>query len=401
MIEQAFIALGGILLIGFLGRLAYDRIKIPEAVFMVLIGLLIGPGLHLIDADTLLPIVPFVSVLALLLVLLDAGFELNVFRILKGFGRALAFTLLVGALSTVLVGYAINILFGWPLSYALLFGLIASGTTTVAAMTLLEVVKVEPEVKSFIFLETVINDFTLILGTSMLVLFIGGQNPLDGVSSQLGPSIANSIALGLTGGYLWMRLLGKISIGNLKYTSTVGFLFLLYGISESIGSSGLIAALVFSFFLGNFPELQKRFGRKKKAVASPERKAIRGIRFIQGDISFIVRIFFFVLMGAIFDPAKITDVELLIVAITIVLILIIRLISASVVNHGDKVMQKNIFVITTMIPRGFLATVLAFTPLSQNINIPGLTEVVLLLVLATNIFALGSSFLYSVKEPHD
>ena len=83
MVEEVFIALGAIILIGFIGRLAYDRTKIPESLFMILIGLLIGPIFGVIDPSSLLPFVPFVSVLALLLVLLDAGLDLNIFKIIS------------------------------------------------------------------------------------------------------------------------------------------------------------------------------------------------------------------------------------------------------------------------------------------------------------------------------
>jgi len=164
MVEEIFTALGTIILIGFLGRAAYHRTRIPESVLMVLIGLLIGPGLGIVKAEVLLPLLPFISILALVLVLLDAGLEFNVFKVMKGMGGSLAFTLLVALFVTGLIGLVLHFFLGWELFHGILVGLISSGTTTVAVMALIELTKTEAKTRNLLFLESVVNDFVLILG---------------------------------------------------------------------------------------------------------------------------------------------------------------------------------------------------------------------------------------------
>jgi cell volume regulation protein A len=391
MSEEIFIAIGAIILIGFIGRLAYKKTKVPESVMMVMLGLLLGPVLRLVGPQTLVPFVPALSVFALVLVVLDAGLELNVFKLFKQFTSALIFTFSVAILSTILVGAVAHLVFGWEPIHALLLGLIASGTTTVAAMTLLEVIKVREELKSFIFLETVINDFFLITGAGLILLTLNGDDIMGrGIASEMASSISIALFLGIAAGYVWIRILSRIKNTKLNYISSIGALFFLYGITEIMKGDGIISVLTFSLLMGNYPDIHKRFANEAKRLEiDSEKMLITNIRLIHSNISFAVRIFFFVLIGLVFDVSNLTSQTIGIAVISILLILIVRYISLKLLGHAGK--HYDSFVVVTMIPRGFVATVLAFIPLSQNVSVPMLTEVVLILVLFSNLFAMGAS----------
>jgi cell volume regulation protein A len=393
MLEDAFTAIGAVILIGFMGRYAYRRTHVPESIVMIAIGLLLGPVLGLISQDALIPFVPFLSILALVLVLLDAGLELNVFKLFKEFPSALLFTFCVAIISTILIGSVVHLVFGWGLVSAFLLGLIASGTTTVAAMTLLDMMKVREGLKNFIFLETVINDFILVSGTG-LILLLSTDSVIDGhgIVSEVASGISIALFLGLTTGYMWMRLLGKMDEIKLNYISSIGILFLLFGLTEAVGGDGILSVIFFSLFLGNYPNIHKRFDNKAKRIEiDSEELMIKNIRLMHSNISFAVRIFFFVLIGLVFDFSNLTLQTAGIAVIAILLILISRYASLKILSFTGKRYDKNSFIVVTMIPRGFVATVLAFIPLSQGLRIPLLTEVVLLLVLLSNLVAILSA----------
>lgn len=393
MIQNIFIAIGTIIIIGYACRVTYKKTKIPESIFLVLVGLLIGPVFNLIQADVLLPLVPFITVLALMIVLLDCGLNFNVFQVFKRFNKAFLFTIIISILSTLLIGFVLYYFFQWQLLHALLVGIIASGTTTVTAMSLLNNLNIDYNTKTLLFLETVINDFTIIFGVS-IILLIGNQTKQN-IMESIFSSISIAIVLGLIIGYIWIKILNRIESPRLNYISSVGVLFLLYGLTEALNGEGIIAVLVFSMLIGNYPAIHKRFINEKNIIYDPTKKIIKSIRFVQEDISFLVRVFFFVLIGAIFDLKNISPLIIVIVAIILLSILIVRFISLSVLVKIDRSFLPYSFIITTMIPRGFIATVLAFIPLKENIIIPSLTEIILLLVLTTNIFAMIASFFYS------
>lgn len=398
MLEDAFIAIGAIILIGYIGRCAYRKTHVPESIVMIAIGLLLGPILGIVSQNALLPFVPFLSILALVLVLLDAGLELNVFKLFKEFPSALIFTFSVAIISTLLIGSIVHLVFNWEPVNSLLLGLIASGTTTVAAMSLLDIMKVRGGLRNFIFLETVINDFILVSGTGLiLLLFTDSVMAGRGVAAEVASGVSIALFLGLTAGYVWIRLLGKMEDIKLNYISSIGVLFFLFGLTEAVGGDGIISVLSFSLFLGNYPNIHKRFDDKAKRIEiDSEELLIKDIRLMHSNISFAVRIFFFVLIGLVFDFSNLTLQTVGIAAIAILLILISRYASLKFLSFCGKKSEKNSFLVVTMIPRGFVATVLAFIPLSQGASIPMLTEVVLLLVLLSNVVAIVSA-MYSEK----
>jgi len=397
MVAEIFMAIGAIIVIGFVGRLTYNNTKIPEPVIMIFLGLLIGPVLGIVDPKSLMPAVPFVSVLALVLVMLDAGLSLNVFKLFKEFKTALLFTFLVAFFSTFFIGAMVHLFFGWQLLHALLLGLIASGTTTVSAMALLNIMKIKDSVKNLIFLETVINDFVLVSGTSILLLLIGGGALSESnIFPELASNVTTAIFLGVISSYIWIHVLKKVKIKKFNYIASIGVLFLLYGLTEAVSGDGIIAVLIFSLIIGNYPDMHKRFSRKEKRLEIDEEKQIvKTIQLIHGNISFAVMIFFFVLIGMVFDASNLSFTIAILLIISLLLILLSRFLSLRITSLIKKNIEKDTFVLVTMIPRGFVATVLAFVPSTQNIEIPMLTEAVLLLVLFTNLFTVGSSCIYS------
>jgi len=397
MLSNIFIIIGILILVGFVGRIAYKWTKIPESIFLILIGLLIGPLLNIVKSDIFLPIVPFFSILALLVVLLDSGFSFNIFQVFKRFPKAFMFTIIISVLTTSIIGSMLFFFFEWELLHALLLGLIASGTTTVTAMALLSRLLINKKTKELLFLETVINDFTLIFGASIIILIIKKQQISVEIFTSTISSISIGFFLGIIFGFLWVRLLKKIESRKLNYISTLGVLFLLYGITQSLKGEGLIAALIFSLIIGNYPIIYKKF-RTRKRIDFPPTFIFRSIRSVKEDISFLVKVFFFVLIGVIFDLKAVSNnlsTITLIVSGILIFILLSRFISTKILCLLDKSFKPYSFVIMTMLPRGFIATVLAFIPYREDIIIPSLTEIVLLLVLVTNIFAIISGFYYS------
>ena len=400
--SDILLTLGIIIIVGYLGRLAYSRTKVPESLFMMIIGLIIGPILNLIQPEVLLPAVPFFSVLALILVLMDTSLELNIFKVLRGFHLSIIFTLCVALISTFTIGLLIHYLFGWNLLHAMFLGLISSGTTTVAATSLLALIKVDEKVRNFIFLETMINDFAIIFGASIILLFLTGQ--YVGVSSILQgivSTISIALVLGAFGAYVWIGILKKAKLRSLNYISSIGALFITYGLVERLGGDGILSALIFSFLLGNYFHIYRKLDVPSRAEElHAERPLMNSIRFVNDDVSFLVRIFFFVLLGAVFDVKAITVGTISIVLATLMLLLIARYISLLITSRYDRSLMRSSFIIVTMIPRGFVATVFAFIPSSIGIYLPSLPEVILMLVMLSNVFAITAGFFFARRLYH-
>ncbi len=71
---EVFIATGGIILIGFLGSLFFDKTRIPDILILIVIGLFLGPEeMGLMTRSAIEDLVPVFSLAALIIILFDAG----------------------------------------------------------------------------------------------------------------------------------------------------------------------------------------------------------------------------------------------------------------------------------------------------------------------------------------
>ncbi len=400
MVETVLATIGLVILVGFTGRLAYKWSKIPEALFLILLGIFFGPVAGIVDAGELLAFAPLVAVLALILVLFEAGMSFDVFSVLKTFKNALAFTLLVAITSTLIVGAFLHYFFGWSILHALLVGLFSSGTTTVTTMALLSQMNVGKETKRLLTMETIINDFTLIIGTLFIIEIIkyssSNSNAFLPAIKSTGAEMSVGLLVGAIFVFIWGYILTKVNFRHdLNYISTLGWMLIMYYFSALLGGSPLISVFTFSLLLGNIHRLSHIL--KLKEYDKPFRRILISIQTIQKDISFFAKAFFFFLIGVIFNFHTIDLPVMSIIAGIILCILAARAFSSELLCKVQPKYCPHKFIITTMIPRGFVATVLAFLPSKEGIIIPRINEIILLLVIATTLFAIASSYFYEKR----
>lgn len=128
---------GLVILVGLAGELVFHRTGIPSVLFLMGLGVLLGPVLHFADATALTRFAPYFGTVALLIILFDGGINLQVMKVLKETPLALLYSVTiflctVGAIAT----YSVWVLEGTWLA-GLLLGSILGGT---AAAIILPVV---------------------------------------------------------------------------------------------------------------------------------------------------------------------------------------------------------------------------------------------------------------------
>jgi len=70
-----FFIAGIIILIGFLGSLLFERLKIPDVLVLLGIGVLLGPVLNLFDPKSLMKFAEYFGSLALMITLFEGGMD--------------------------------------------------------------------------------------------------------------------------------------------------------------------------------------------------------------------------------------------------------------------------------------------------------------------------------------
>lgn len=394
-----FLILGLIILIGFIGNILFKKTKIPESLFLILIGLFIGPVLNIIDSASFAKISSFIATLALIIILLDNGLSMDIFKILKNMSKAAFFTLLVFFLTTIFITFFIYYIIGWNFLYSLLVGVIFSGTTTITVIALSTKLSISENIKQLFVLESVINDvfLVIIIVTIIEVVRVKSFN-IANVVNSLVSAFSIAIVLGFIAAILWLWIIRRfLGAHILIYVPTLAVLFVLYDVVELIGGSGAIAIFVFSLLLGNFRQIMKKIRFKRidpeKYLSEGIKKSLQTIRTVELDISFFVKTFFFVFLGVIFSREALNFDTIIISSGILLLIILARFLSVKLLVKIDSVYKKYAFLIGSMLPRGYVAIVMVFFVMEGGIVIPYLTDIVLIIILVTTILAIVGSII--------
>lgn len=389
MPQPVFLILGAIILIGFFGQLLFRKTKIPESIFMLIIGLLLGPVFGLVDSKPFLEMGGFITTFALIIILLDSGLSFDIFRVAKVFPKAVFFTLTAFLFITALVALFMHFFMGWNPLLSLLMGVVSSGTTTVTVSHLVSGLSVRKSVKELLVLESVINDVTIVTAGVMIVRLMGaGSIDLNSASRLLASDIIIGLGGGLIFAFLWLYLLERIKESHLKFVFTIGMLFILHDTVEFVNGSGPIAVLMFSLLLGNFNRIFSRLKIPRFPFRKLSASAVKSIRNVQSDIVFFVKAFFFVFLGVIFDYGRVSYSIFFAVMGILALIFAGRYISSAILSKRHPEFRPYRLLISGMMPRGFVATVIAFLPIETGIAAPNFTEIILMMIAITTFIAI-------------
>ena len=75
---KELLIMGSAILIGFIGHALFKYTKIPESLFMIVIGLIVGPFTNMVNPSEFVSYTPLIVTLTLIIVLLDSGLSLSI-----------------------------------------------------------------------------------------------------------------------------------------------------------------------------------------------------------------------------------------------------------------------------------------------------------------------------------
>jgi Na+/H+ antiporter len=242
------------ILVGLLGAVtvlagAARRVGLPSPIVLVLCGLLVGllPGLPAVDLDPDLIFFLFLPPL-----IYGAGFNSSP-RDLRAQARRIG-VLAIGlvAASTVAVAVAVKLLvpgFGWPEGFVL--GAILAPTDPVAAVAIMQRLRVTPQLSAIIEGESLVNDGTgLVLYRLAVGATVSGSFSLLDGAWRLVATGAGGVAIGLAVGWLIGAVRARIDDAPIEITLSLFTPYAAYIAAEAIGASGILAAVTVGLFLG-------------------------------------------------------------------------------------------------------------------------------------------------------
>jgi Na+:H+ antiporter len=367
-----------IILIGAAGDYLFRRTGVPDMLFLLALGLIVGPFLGVIKPENIAPLTPFLSTLAVVIILFDGGLGLDLRKAIAQAPRAIVLAVLGFALSTAAVTLFARTFFHWSTLQGALLGAMVGGSSSVVVIALVQRLGLKEDCRTTLVLESSTTDILCIVGAiSIMQIMTTGLPPLQALASTITAKFTTGIVLGGLMGSLWLVVLPKLFDEPYRYMVTLASIFLIYFASETLGGSGAISVLVFGLVLANSQSILAVFKRKGMNVAD------ESFRRLDGEIVFLIKAFFFVYLGLIvvFPTLSLT---LLTLAIALAL-LGVRFLAVVVSTVKSRLAEER-GAMSVIYGRGLAAAVLAVLPGQFGLpNATVYTSVTLLVIVFTAI----------------
>ena len=359
----AFLATGVIIFIGYFGDLLFRKYRIPDILILILVGALIGPVFHLLSVGEISGAISSIFVaLALVMILFDGGLNLNFKKVIKESPKAATLAVLGATLSIIFVSIFARYIIHLDWIYAILLGSIVAGSSSSIIIPLVSRLRLPQRIRTLLSLESAFTDvFVVILGISVLQLIVtSNYNAIYIGAKQITAAFSVGAMFGILFGLLWIRVMKQIEKSKYAEIMTLGFLLLIYALTEFLGGSGAMFALFFGLVLGNGFNIGKMFEMKSAVSVNTV------MRKFHAEIAFFIRTFFFVYMGMIL---VFNSFEPVIYAFGVSAILLFaRWIVVKLISIKDNVMKVHSKVINGMLARGLSAAVVSQMVLSSGIQ---------------------------------
>jgi cell volume regulation protein A len=401
------IAMVGIII--FLAHLftgLFNRIMVPDVIFLIILGICLGPILGILPPSLFAEIGPIFATITLIIILLECGFSLKLSTLRTAMPGAMALAFVIFPLTMAITTGLALWLTDLELIPALILGAIIGSTSEAIVIPLVRQLKIKEESRVLLSVEsTVTAVLSIIFALTLVDTYQLGQFQVLDVAGNLIASFLVAIGLGVAGAFIWSLFLNRIRhIRNTMFT-TAACVFVVFGLVELLGFNGPIAALAFGITLGNLKPMPFPFFRKELRLESGGLTDMEKVFF--GEIAFLLKTFFFIYLGI---SLEMISTELMILAaVFTVIIFILRLVAVRLTVGGTAPAKDSAF-IGVMAPRGLTAVVLAAIVFQQEVIggelIKNLTYgIVLFSVVLTSLLVLlsdrtklsdGLSYLFSV-----
>lgn len=309
-----FVAL--VILLGFVTSRIFQATRFPDIPLLLSLGLILGPLnraaeeispiLHsdflatTFDEATFRQILPFLSQLALIIILFDSGLKLNVEQVARGFRPAFLHTVPTMFLTVTGIALVAQYMWGMPTVVAVVLGVALSNVGQTVSASIIREISITPETRSIYFIEMAIYDvisIPLLVGLLEFAKTTGAPD-VTVFGAAIARVVSVSIMFGVVGGLIWIYVLLRLENYPYTYMVTLASLLLVYSLNSFAGGSGAISALVFGLVVGNRSLILKMGGFQRFPHFDIEGEKVHTFH---DEMTFFIRSFFFVFLGIIFS----------------------------------------------------------------------------------------------------
>ena len=357
-IDELLLLLAVIMLLGFVGEIAFRKKRIPDMLLLLLIGIVIHytgiiPAVYLSIMKDLLG---FVGTIALIFIVFGGVLKLDLEKfgrsVPKGIAMASADLIFVIGILTPLLYFFFKI----PLIDSLLLATVLSETSVTFIVPLIARVNLNENVKHTVEVETIMNSVMNIIIVLLILSVMNQQFTITGTAGYLFGSISESLVLGGVVGIVWLVVLRQALTPH-YYIATIAILLALWGVSDYLGASAILTVFLFSVIITNSVPVSKII----KISGSINNESLS---YFNQEITFFVLTLFYVYIGIL---VNIFDFGGIIIAAILVAILVpIRFLEVYSVQGMTKWFGKDSAIVSSFVQRGSTVIVLAGVLLSTD-----------------------------------
>jgi potassium/hydrogen antiporter len=331
MTRDVILTLSLLLVAGLFARLLATLLHVPEIVFLLGLGALLGPSaLDVVDVPLDSLAAQLVFTLGVSTILFYGGLNLSL-EILRKVWVSLGLLSVLGVIVTaVITGAAAALVFGLPFEQGLLIGAVLSPTDPAILIPLFIGSRLRAKVAQTVVAESAFNDPTgAVLALAIAGALVSGENSLTGPAGDFVGQLALSTAGGVLAGIVLSAAISSRRTGIWRESAAIAVLAVVamsYVSLDFAGGSGYLGAFLAGLIVGNM----------KMLGLSMHDEHNRDLLITTRSLADIVTIFVFVLVGVNLPFHELGAELLPALAVVAVLLLVARPITVAICCLPDR-----------------------------------------------------------------
>jgi NhaP-type Na+/H+ or K+/H+ antiporter len=254
--DQAMKLLAIVIVSGVIAIKLSHKLRIPDTILFILIGIIIGPEVSgLVSFQRFPEANQFIFIFGAAYIFYIGGREVNL-KVLNRVKISVALLATIGVIiSAFITGYFAQIFLHLNYLYALLLGSVIAPTDPSVLVPLFNSININPRLKQTIISESAFNDaVATILTFTLLGIIAGGSFSIANSIVQFTKIAGGGIIVGVLIGYLALLLVSEHKYGlfeghkgEIVIAAVLGAFF----IASNFGCSGFMAVFVVGIVFGN------------------------------------------------------------------------------------------------------------------------------------------------------
>jgi potassium/hydrogen antiporter len=331
MTQDVILTLSLVLVAALVARFLASLLRVPEILLLVAMGALFGPSvLDVVDAPLESIGVQLLFTLGVSLILFYGGLNLSL-PLLRRVWIGLGLLVVPGLILTALItGAAAYLVFDLPFEAALLVGAVLSPTDPAILIPLFVRSRLRPKVAQTVIAESALNDPTgAVLALALAGVLLSGDGSLADPVAEFAIDLGVSTVIGVIAGVLLAAAISSHRSGIWRESSALAMLTVVtisFFSLDTAGGSGYLGAFLAGLIVGNMEHLGL-------AMHSEHERELRAFAFNMSDL---VTLFVFVVLGANIPFGDLGENLLPALAVLAVLMLVARPVTVLACTLPDR-----------------------------------------------------------------